>query len=425
MRHLVSRKSEEFIMTKPGSSQKSEKITLNDDGTLTVPENPQLIFIEGDGIGPDISRAAVKVFDSAVAKAYGGKRRIQWQEGLAGEIAFAETGQWLPEKTLQLLRDNIVGIKGPLTTPVGGGIRSLNVTLRQVLDLYACVRPVRYYKGVPAPVRFPEKVDMVVFRENTEDVYAGIEWPAGSPEANRLTSYIREHLNKEIRPESAIGIKPMSRYASQRLVRRAIRYAFDQGYRSVTLVHKGNIMKYTEGAFRQWGYELAAAEFPLQTVSEAEIYEKHGGKQPPDKVVIKDRIADMMFQQALLRPDEYGVLAMPNLNGDYLSDALAAQVGGLGMAPGANIGDQAAVFEATHGTAPKYAGQDKVNPSSLILSGAMMFDFLEWKEVGDLIRTALESTILDGIVTYDLARQMEGAKEVKCSEFGAAIVEHM
>ena len=331
----------------------------------------------------------------------------------------------MPEETLQLLRDNIVGIKGPLTTPVGGGIRSLNVTLRQVLDLYACVRPVRYYKGVPAPVRFPEKVDMVVFRENTEDVYAGIEWPAGSPEANRLASYIREHLNKEIRPESAIGIKPMSRYASQRLVRRAIRYALDQGYRSVTLVHKGNIMKYTEGAFRQWGYELAAAEFPAQTVSEAEIYEKHGGQQPQDKVVIKDRIADMMFQQALLRPDEYGVLAMPNLNGDYLSDALAAQVGGLGMAPGANIGDEAAVFEATHGTAPKYAGQDKVNPSSLILSGAMMFDYLGWKEVGDLIRNSLESTILDRIVTYDLARQMEGAEEVKCSEFGAAIVEHM
>ena len=318
-----------------------------------------------------------------------------------------------------------MGIKGPLTTPVGGGIRSLNVTLRQVLDLYACVRPVRYYKGVPSPVRSPEKVDMVVFRENTEDVYAGIEWAAGSPEANRLVSYIREHLNKEIRPQSAIGIKPMSRYASQRLVRRAIRYALDQGYRSVTLVHKGNIMKYTEGAFRQWGYELAAAEFPDQTISEAEIYEKHGGKQPRGRVVIKDRIADMMFQQALLRPDEYGVLAMPNLNGDYLSDALAAQVGGLGMAPGANIGDQAAVFEATHGTAPKYAGLDKVNPSSLILSGAMMFDFLGWKEVGDLIRTALESTILDGIVTYDLARQLEGAKEVKCSEFGAAIVEHM
>lgn len=412
-------------MSTEGSSQRGESIILDEDGTLTVPDNPILVLIEGDGIGPDISRAAVSVFDAAVASTYGGQRQVQWQEALAGEKAFAETGQWLPEETLQMLRDNIVGIKGPLTTPVGGGIRSLNVTLRQVLDLYACVRPVRYYKGVPAPVRFPEKVDMVVFRENTEDVYAGLEWPAGSPEANRLASYIKEHLNREIRPESAIGIKPMSRFASQRLVRRAIRYALDQGYRSVTLVHKGNIMKYTEGAFRQWCYELAAAEFPEQTISEADVYEKHGGQQPPDRVVIKDRIADMMFQQALLRPEEYDVLAMPNLNGDYLSDALAAQVGGLGMAPGANIGDETAVFEATHGTAPKYAGKDKVNPSSLILSGAMMFDYLGWKEVGDLIRTSLEATILDGIVTYDLARQMLGAREVKCSEFGAAIVEHM
>ena len=412
-------------MTKPGSSQKGEKITLNEDGTLTVPDNPVLISIEGDGIGPDISRAAIKVFDQAVTRAYGGQRKVEWQEGLAGEKAFAETGQWLPEETLQLLRDHIVGIKGPLTTPVGGGIRSLNVTLRQVLDLYACVRPVRYYRGVPAPVRFPEKVDMVVFRENTEDVYAGIEWSAGSPEANRLASYIKEHLNREIRPESAIGIKPMSRYASQRLVRRAIGHALDQGYRSVTLVHKGNIMKYTEGAFRQWGYELAAEEFAEQTISEADVYEKHDGQQPAGRVIIKDRIADMMFQQALLRPDEYDVLAMPNLNGDYISDALAAQVGGLGMAPGANIGDETAVFEATHGTAPKYAGQDKVNPSSLILSGAMMFDFLGWKEVGDLIRTALETTISDGIVTYDLARQKGEAEEVKCSEFASAIVERM
>jgi isocitrate dehydrogenase len=308
---------------------------------------------------------------------------------------------------------------------VGGGIRSLNVTLRQVLDLYACVRPVRYYKGVPAPVRFPEKVDMVVFRENTEDVYAGIEWPANSPEANRLTSYISEHLNREIRPESAIGIKPMSRFASQRLVRRAIRYTLDQGYQNVTLVHKGNIMKYTEGAFCQWGYELAAEEFAEQTISEADVYEKHGGKQPQGSVVIKDRIADMMFQQVLLRPDEYDVLAMPNLNGDYLSDALAAQVGGLGMAPGANIGDEVAVFEATHGTAPKYAGQDKVNPSSLILSGAMLFDYMGWKEVGDLIRTALEATVSTGTVTYDLARQMDEAEEVKCSEFAQTIVELM
>jgi isocitrate dehydrogenase len=318
-----------------------------------------------------------------------------------------------------------VGIKGPLTTPVGGGIRSLNVTLRQVLDLYACVRPVRYYEGVPAPVHHPEKVDMVVFRENTEDVYAGIEWPAGSPEANRLINYIKEHLNKKIRPESAIGIKPMSKMASQRLVRRAIRHALEQGYQSVTLVHKGNIMKYTEGAFRQWGYELAETEFLDQTVSEAELYEKHGGQAVPGRVIIKDRIADMMFQQALLRPDEYDVLAMPNLNGDYLSDALAAQVGGLGMAPGANIGDVAAVFEATHGTAPKYAGLDKVNPSSIILSGAMMFDFIGWQEVGNLIRAGLEATISEGVVTYDLARQRSEAKEVKCSEFALAIVDRM
>ncbi len=412
-------------MTTENSAHEGEKITLNNDGTLTVPENPVLVFIEGDGIGPDIWQAAVQVFDSAVEKVYGGQRRVEWQEALAGEKGFAETGQWLPEETLQMLRDYIVGIKGPLTTPVGGGIRSLNVTLRQVLDLYACVRPVRYYKGVPAPVRFPEKVDMVVFRENTEDVYAGIEWPAGSPEANRLISYIKEHLNKEIRPESAIGIKPMSKAASQRLVRRAIRHALEQAYESVTLVHKGNIMKYTEGAFRQWGYELAGVEFPDQTISEAELYEKHEGKPVPGRVIIKDRIADMMFQQALLRPDEYDVLAMPNLNGDYLSDALAAQVGGLGMAPGANIGDLAAVFEATHGTAPKYAGLDKVNPSSLILSGAMMFDYIGWQEVGHLIRTGLEAAISDGVVTYDLARQMSEAQEVKCSEFAAAITDRM
>lgn len=412
-------------MNMAGSMNRGTSITLHDNGTLNVPENPVLVFIEGDGIGPDISRAAAKVFDAGVHKAYDGKRQVQWQEALAGEKAFAETGQWLPEETLDMLRQHVVGIKGPLTTPVGGGIRSLNVTLRQVLDLYACVRPVRYFKGVPAPVRFPEKVDMVVFRENTEDVYAGIEWPAGSPEANQLASYIKEHLNKEIRPDSAIGIKPMSKMASQRLVRRAIRHALDQGYQSVTLVHKGNIMKYTEGAFRQWGYELAETEFPEQTVSEAEVYEKYEGKTPQGRVVIKDRIADMMFQQALLRPDEYDVLAMPNLNGDYLSDALAAQVGGLGMAPGANIGDQVAVFEATHGTAPKYAGQDKVNPSSLILSGAMMFDYIGWREVGNLIRTSLEATVSAGVVTYDLARQMSDAQEVKCSEFADAIVEHM
>jgi isocitrate dehydrogenase len=412
-------------MDAQGSVEGKGVIAFREDGTLNVPENPVIVCIEGDGVGPDIWRAAVRVFDAAVARAYGGRRRVQWEEALAGEKAFAETGEWLPKDTLEALRRCVVGIKGPLTTPVGEGIRSLNVTLRQVLDLYACVRPVRYFKGVPAPVRFPERVDMVVFRENTEDVYAGIEWAAGSPEARRLAAYIKDHLNRDIGPEAAIGIKPMSRQATQRLVRRAVRFALAEGRGSVTLVHKGNIMKYTEGAFRRWGYELAAAEFPDETVSEADVHERHGGTPPEGRVVIKDRIADMMFQQVLLRPDEYDVLAMPNLNGDYLSDALAAQVGGLGMAPGANIGDRAAVFEATHGSAPKYAGQDKVNPSSLILSGALMFDYLGWREVGDLIRTRLEETVSDGVVTYDLARQLSGVREVACSEFAAAIAERI
>jgi isocitrate dehydrogenase len=412
-------------MATRGSGVDSALITVNADGTLNVPARPRLAYIEGDGTGPDIWRAAVRVFDAAVARAYRGARQVHWEESLAGERAFRETGQWLPEATLDALRRCVVGIKGPLTTPVGGGIRSLNVTLRQVLDLYACIRPVRYYRGVPAPVRAPEKVDMVVFRENTEDVYAGLEWPAGSEEAKRLADYIREQLNREVRPGSAIGIKPMSKEASQRLVRRAIRHALEHGRRSVTLVHKGNIMKYTEGAFRTWGYEVAASEFADRALTEAEVQERFAGKAPESRIVIKDRIADMMFQQALLRPEEYDVLAMPNLNGDYLSDALAAQVGGLGMAPGANVGDEVAVFEATHGTAPKYAGQDKVNPSSLILSGAMMFDYLAWHEAAALIRSALEATILAGVVTYDLARQMSGAREVRCSEFGSAIIERL
>ena len=405
--------------------ERPELIRIKADGTLDVPTHAKIAYIEGDGTGPDIWRAAVRVFDAAVERAYGGVRKVCWEETLAGEKAFRETGQWLPEASLETLRRCVVGIKGPLTTPVGGGIRSLNVTLRQVLDLYACIRPVRYYRGVPAPVRAPQKVDMIVFRENTEDVYAGLEWPAGSAEAKGLADYIKERLNREVRAGSAIGIKPMSKEASQRLVRRAIRYALEQRRRSVTLVHKGNIMKYTEGAFRTWGYELAAAEFPAQTITETEVQEKFGGKAPEGRLVIKDRIADMMFQQALLRPDEYDVLAMPNLNGDYLSDALAAQVGGLGMAPGANVGDDVAVFEATHGTAPKYAGQDKVNPSSLILSGAMMFDYMGWDQAATLIRSALEATILAGVVTYDLARQMAGAREVRCSEFAAAIIEQM
>jgi isocitrate dehydrogenase len=363
--------------------------------------------------------------ENAVEKCYGGQRRIHWVELAAGEKAYLEAGEWLPAKTLDLLRQCVVAIKGPMTTPVGEGIRSLNVTLRQLLDLYACVRPVRYFSGAPSPMRHPEKVNMVVFRENTEDVYAGIEWPAGSEEAARLAAFLRDSFGIELLRDSGIGVKPMSRLATQRLVRRAIRHAFDHGLPSVTLVHKGNIMKYTEGAFRNWGYELAATEFGDRTVPEGELSERFGGKVPAGCIVIKDRIADSMFQQVLLRPDEYSVLATPNLNGDYLSDALAAQVGGLGMAPGANIGDSCAIFEATHGTAPKYAGLDKINPGSLILSAAMMLDHLGWSEAARCIESALERTIQAGIVTYDLARQMDGAREVRCSEFASALVDRM
>ncbi len=403
----------------------AEKIKLTEDAKLIVPDEPIIPYIEGDGIGPDIMRAALPVWNAAVEKAYGGKRKVHWKEILAGEKAYQETGSYLPEETLQAIKDHVVAIKGPLTTPVGGGFRSLNVTIRQVLDLYACVRPVRWVPGVPSPVKHPEKVDMVVFRENTEDVYAGIEWEAGSPEAKKIIAFIRDELGKEIREDSGIGIKPISRFGTRRLVRKAIQYALAQGRPSVTLVHKGNIMKYTEGAFRNWGYELAQDEFAAETITEAELWEKYDGKAPEGKVIIKDRIADAMFQWALLRPEEYSVLAMPNLNGDYMSDALAAQVGGLGMAPGANIGDGYAVFEATHGSAPKYAGQDKVNPSSVILSGAMMFEYLGWKEVADLIWKGIARAVQDKLVTYDLARQIEGAKLVKCSEFGAAVVERI
>jgi len=400
-------------------------ITLGEEYRLQAPSDPYLGFIEGDGVGPDIWAAARRVMDAAVEKTFGGKRKIHWVELLAGEKAFKETGEWLPQDTIQMLRKCVVAIKGPLTTPVGEGLRSLNVTLRHVLDLYACIRPVRYFPGVPSPMKHPEKVNMTVFRENTEDVYAGIEWPAGSQEAQRLTAILKEQFGVKLPEESGIGIKPMSRRNTQRLVRRAIGYAAERGLASVTLVHKGNIMKYTEGAFRKWGYELAASEFAEQTVSEAEVMDKFAGNAPPGRVVIKDRIADSMFQQALLRPDEYQVIATPNLNGDYLSDALAAQVGGLGMAPGGNIGDGCAVFEATHGTAPKYAGMDKVNPSSLILSGVMMLEHLGWNEAGKLITEALERTIQAKTVTYDLARQMEGARELKCSELGLAIVANM
>jgi len=401
------------------------RIVINQDTTLTVPDDPEIPYIEGDGIGQDITPAMIKVVDSAVDKAYGGKRKIKWIEVLAGEKAFKETGNYLPEETLKIIKECVVAIKGPLTTPVGGGFRSLNVTLRQVLDLYACVRPVRWIPGTPSPVKHPEKVNMVIFRENTEDVYAGIEFEPGSKEAKRLIEFLREELKKTVREDAGIGLKPISPFGSKRLVRKAIKYALENKLPSVTLVHKGNIMKYTEGAFRNWGYEVAKEEFPEVTVAEEEIPTRFPNGVPKGVVVIKDRIADAMFQWALLRPEEYSILATPNLNGDYLSDALAAQVGGLGMAPGANIGDGYAVFEATHGSAPKYAGLDKANPSSLILSAKMMLEYIGWKKAANLIWEALAKTIQSKVVTYDLARQMEGAREVKCSEFAEEIVKNI
>lgn len=402
-----------------------EKVTVAGGAAVMVPERPVILFIEGDGTGPDIWRAARPVLDAAVAKAYGGSRAIVWQEVLAGEKAFQATGSYLPEESLRALREYRVAIKGPLTTPVGGGFRSLNVTLRQVLDLYACIRPVRYYEGVPSPLKEPWKIDMVVFRENTEDVYAGLEWPAQSAEAQRLIRFLNEELGCRLDPGAAIGIKPMSERCSKRLVRMALRYALERGRRSVTLMHKGNIMKYTEGAFQNWGYEVALEEFEDRVISEAEVASRYHWQVPEGKVVIKDRLADNLFQQVLLRPDEYDILATPNLNGDYISDALAAQVGGLGMAPGANIGDECAIFEATHGSAPKYAGQDKVNPSSVILSGAMLLEFLGWHEAARLIHAAIPKALKDGVATYDLARQLPGAREVSCSAFGQALIDRM
>jgi isocitrate dehydrogenase len=392
---------------------------------LVVPENPIIPFIEGDGTGPDIWRASQRVFDAAVQKAYDGKRRVFWREVLAGEKAYNRVGSWLPDETLATIREYVVAIKGPLTTPVGGGIRSLNVALRQLLDLYACVRPVRYIKGTPSPLKKPELMNVVIFRENTEDVYAGIEWECDSPEAKKLIRYLKRNFKVNIREDSGIGIKPISRFGTKRLVRKAIKYAIEKGRRSITLVHKGNIMKFTEGAFREWGYEVAREEFGDVTITEDELWDKYNGRAPEGKVIIKDRIADNMLQQILTRTDEYDVIATPNLNGDYLSDACAAQVGGLGMAPGGNIGDFYAVFEATHGTAPKYAGQDKVNPGSVILSGVMMFEYLGWKEAADLIVRAMEKTVSEKKVTYDLHRQIEGATLLKCSEFGEAIVSNM
>jgi isocitrate dehydrogenase len=382
-------------------------------------------YIEGDGVGPDIWRASVRVFDAAVQKSYRGKKKVHWLEVYAGEKAFQRKGEWAPEETIEAIREYKVGIKGPLTTPVGGGIRSINVLLRQRLDLYACIRPVKYIPGTPSPVKHPEKVDMVVFRENTEDVYAGIEWKEGTEEASRVRLFLEREMGKKIREDSGIGIKPISRYGTKRLVRMAIQYALSHGRKSVTVVHKGNIMKFTEGAFRDWGYEIAQEEFRDKVLPESELGDRKGTNLPKGKILLKDRIADAMFQQILLRPEDYDVLAMPNLNGDYMSDALAAQVGGLGMAPGGNIGDRAAVFEATHGTAPKYADKDMINPGSLILSGAMMFDYLGWTEVRKKIVKALEKTISKKIVTYDLARQMKGAKKVKCSEFASAIIENL
>jgi len=392
---------------------------------LVVPNDPIIPFIKGDGTGPDIWNASVRVFNAAVSKAYKNKKRICWREIFAGECAFNEYGEWLPQKTLDAIKKYKVAIKGPLTTPVGGGIRSLNVTLRQELDLYACVRPVRYFDGVPSPVKSPEKLNVIIFRENTEDVYAGIEYKKGTPEARKLIAFLEKEFGKKVRKDSGIGIKPISVFGSKRLVRRAIQYAIDKGKKSVTLMHKGNIMKFTEGAFREWGYEVAKEEFARFTVTEDDVYKKHNGVAPKGKVVIKDRIADAMFQQVLLRPEEYDVIATPNLNGDYISDACAAQVGGLGMAPGANIGDNAAVFEATHGTAPKYAGKDMVNPGSVILSGVMMLEHLGWDEAANMIVKALGKTIQRKTVTYDLERQMKGAKLVKCSEFGDEIIKNM
>ncbi len=399
-----------------------EKIKI-ENGVLHVPDKPVIPFIEGDGTGPDIWAASRRVFDAAVERSYGGRRRLMWMEILAGEKANTETGEWLPKESVEAISEYAVAIKGPLTTPVGGGIRSLNVALRQLLDLYACVRPVRWFRGVPAPVKEPQKLNVVIFRENTEDVYAGIEWPAGSAEADKIISFINNDLGKNIRAGSGIGIKPISREGTRRLARRALRYAVDKKRGSVTIVHKGNIMKFTEGAFRDWAYELAADEFKNDVVAEKETWDNPGAAK--GRVIIKDRIADSMFQQVLLRPDEYEVIATPNLNGDYLSDACAAQVGGLGMAPGANIGDTAAVFEATHGTAPKYAGQDKVNPGSLILSGVMMLEHLGWDEAAAMIVSAIEKTIESKTVTYDLHRLMEGAKLLKCSEYASAIIGNM
>ena len=409
----------------PSDGGKVGKDTTQSVGKLNVPDQPIIPVIEGDGIGRDIMRATRRVIDAAVEKAFEGQKKIVWFDIYAGENAQEKYGQWLPEDTFQAIREFGVALKGPLTTPVGGGFRSLNVTLRQELDLFACIRPVRHFEGVVSPVRHPEQMDVVIFRENTEDVYAGIEWAQGSDEVKQVIDFLKNQMGVSVRADSGIGIKPISIFGTQRLVRMAIQYAIDHNRQSVTLVHKGNIMKFTEGAFTDWGYEVAAEEFGHQTISEADLWDQHDGQVPAGKIVIKDRIADSMLQQILTRTSEYDVIATPNLNGDYLSDACAAQVGGIGMAPGGNIGDVAALFEATHGTAPKYTDQDVANPSSLILSAVMMLEHLGWQSAADLIISGIEKTIVQKRVTYDLERLMDGATKLQTSEFGTAIIENM
>jgi len=411
-----------------------EKITLPEEGSkvntkngiLSIPDNPIIPYIAGDGIGPDITKAMIAVVDAAVAKTYNGEKKIIWLEIFAGEKANKlYDGNYLPKDTLNALEEFAISIKGPLATPVGGGMRSLNVAIRQKLNLYACVRPVRYFTGVPAPVKHPEKMDVVIFRENTEDVYSGLEWEKDSKEAKKIIRFLDKEFGININADSGIGIKNISKTATEQLVRKAIKFAIEHNRKTVTIVHKGNIMKFTEGAFKEWGYELAKKEFADATITEAEVTSIYNGIAPEGKVIINDRIADNMFQQILIRTDEYDVLAMPNLNGDYLSDACAAQVGGLGMAPGANIGDYTAVFEATHGTAPKYAGLDKANPGSLILSAVMMLEYMAWDLAAQAINKAIEKTIQAKTVTYDLARQTEGAKELKTSEYAQAIIKNL
>ena len=402
--------------------QDGEKITIK-DGKLSVPDQPILGYVEGDGIGPDITNASLRVWNAAIEKAYGGKRQVHWCELYMGEKAAGiYEGDYFPAETLEAINELTVAIKGPLTTPVGGGFRSLNVSLRQEMDLYACVRPVRYYQGVPSPLQKPEEVDVVIFRENTEDVYAGIEYQSGTEENKKLAKFLREEMGAQFFEDAGIGVKPISPFGSKRLVRKAIQYAIDHNRASVTLVHKGNIMKFTEGAFRNWGYEVAKEEFRDYIVTEDELWDDHDGVMPEGKILIKDRIADIIFQLLQLRPAEFDVLATMNLNGDYISDAVAAEVGGVGIAPGANMADHIAVFEATHGTAPKYANQDKVNPSSLLFSGVMMLEYLGWQEAADLINQAFPAVMADQTVTYDFARQMDGATTVSTSEFADALI---